>query len=643
VRARERCGFVLLLVLAVACPAQAQQKEPFTITAVDGFVELGVRSRQETRSSRGVEVPYSDELKFEERLHLDLAGYVYLPRFLRYRISGDLQLLQETVQGGNDVLTGGKWSLSFFEEHPYSLELYRDDRQTQVEQPFFRSFEEDTSLYGATLRIRPGPVPTEISYTHRTSERSGSASDLEEIADEFAVRARYDVGEASRTKLEYFRTEEENRGRDISRQRLLVSNRTFLDARKRKRFVGNFQFRQQDDDWRERLATSAAGHLVWEHTNRLSTEYSAQFQRSETDVQESNDLDLGASLRHLLYESLSSTVAAHARMQDASFGRTERFGLNVTEEYTKRLSDWGRLNINFSPYGELVRNRPTQTTAEVLDELRIMPDTLPVELRQRRIDETTIVVTDSSGSTLYLEGIDYLVFVSGDVTELTRLATGSIVADEQVLVDYTYRLTGPSDLVTRGFKLDTSVAIRDWLVLFSQLRFSEEELRSGDPDRELESRDREVLGASMSRGWMSSRVEFERDHSNFRSFTGVSQWVSFSVPKQTWWHASFVTSGRFRSYDDDGESVMRVASVLRFGADVGLRGQLRAALDYQFEEWGGDEGNGFRDLEGFGFLVEVDWQFRSMEISLGGSLSRIERNGEEENVDRLFLRVRRNF
>jgi hypothetical protein len=72
VRARERCGFVLLLVLAGACPAQAQQKEPLTITAVDGFVELGVRSRQETRSSRGVEVPYSDELKFEERLHLDL-------------------------------------------------------------------------------------------------------------------------------------------------------------------------------------------------------------------------------------------------------------------------------------------------------------------------------------------------------------------------------------------------------------------------------------------------------------------------------------------------------------------------------------------------------------------------------------------
>ena len=164
---RGRYALVVLLVLAVASPAQAQQKEPLAVSGLHGFVELGVRWRDETRSSYGVEVPYADELKFEERLHLDLSGYVYLPRFLRYRLSGDLQLLQETEQGNNDVLTGGKWSLSFFEEHPYSLELFRDDRQTNVEQPFFRSYDEETSIYGATFHVRRGPIPTDVSFTHQ--------------------------------------------------------------------------------------------------------------------------------------------------------------------------------------------------------------------------------------------------------------------------------------------------------------------------------------------------------------------------------------------------------------------------------------------------------------------------------------------
>jgi hypothetical protein len=642
--ARRRYGLVLLLAVAITGPVQAQQKEAFTITEMDGFVELGVRSRQESRSSgssaSGVD---SDELKLEQLLHLNLSGYVYLPRFLKYNLAGDVHLLQETEQGNNDVLTGGKWSLSFFEEHPYSLELFRDDRQTQVEQPFFRSYEEDSSLYGATFRIRRGLMPADISYSHRESRRTGVGSDLDEIADDFAVRARHDVGEVSRTKLEYFRTVEENRGRDIFRQRFFLNNRSYLDEYKRRTFVGNLQYREQEDEGRDRLTTSAGGHLVWEHGPRLLTEYGAQFQRTDTDVQDSNDLDLEASLRHLLYQSLSSTIGGHARLQDASFGSTKRYGLNVTEEYTKRLADWGRLDINLFPYGELVRNRPSQTTAEVFDELRVMPDTAPVELGQRRIDSSTIVVTDSTGATIYAEGFDYLVFVQGDVTELTRLATGTIAADERVLVDDGYELTGSSDLLTSGVNLDVSVTIREWLVLYSQLRFSDEKLLSGDPDRELESRDRQVLGVSMSRGWLSTRTELERDDSNSRSFTGLSQWLSLSVPKQNWWHASFVTNSRFRSYDDAGESVMRLASIVRFGADMGRRGELRAAFDYQLEDWSGDGSAGFRDLEGFGALVELAYHFRVTEISLGGSLSRIDRQGQEENLDRLFFRARRSF
>jgi len=642
--ARRRYGLGLVLAVAIAGPVQAQQKEAFTISDIHGFVEFGVRSRQENRSSEsGASGVDADELKFEQLLHLNLVGYVYLPRFLTYRISGDVQLLQETEHSNNDVLTGGKWSMSFFEEHPYSLELFRDDRQTQVEQRFSRDFEVDSSLYGATFRIRRGPMPADISYTHRASERTGVGAYLEETADDFSVIARYDVGEASHTKLEYYRTDEENQGRDIFHQRFFLNNRSYLDEYKRRRFVGNLQYREQEDEGRDRLTTSAAGHLVWEHGPRLLTEYSAQFQRSDTDVQDSNDLDLEASLRHLLFESLSSTVGGHARLQDASFGRTNRYGLNVMEEYTKRLGDWGRLDIDLFPYGELARNRPSQTTAEVFDELRIMPDTAPVELGQRRIDSSTIVVTDSGGATIYLEGSDYLVFVQGDVTELTRLATGTIVADERVLVDYAYELTGSSDLLTRGLNLDVSVTIREWLVFFTQLRFSDEKLLSGNPDRDLESRDRQVVGASMSRGWLSARTEFERDDSNSRSFTGLSQWLSLSVPKQNWWHASFVTSTRFRSYDEADESVMRLASTVRFGADVGRRAELRAAFDYQLEDWSGDGSAGFRDLDGFGALVELVWRFRVTEISLGGSLSRIDRHGEEENLDRLFLRARRTF
>jgi hypothetical protein len=635
---------LLPLLVAAACPVQAQQIEPFEVGNISGFVDLGFRARREDRSRNGVGTAAdSDEIRFEERLHLNLGGYVYHPRFLRYRASADLRVLQELLENDSDVLIGGSWTLNFLQEHPYNFAIFGDVHESQVERPFFRTFDQRSALYGSTLRIGAGPVPVELTYTHSESQRFGAVSDLDQKTDQLSARSRYRVGEWSEGDLEYRATSEDVREQEISRHRLFASNRTFFDRERRKEFTGNLHVRQQEDDAGERLTTSAYGNLGWQHSSKFSTQYRLGFEHSDTELQTVNNWDLGTSLEHQLYESLTSTLELHGRLQDATFGTIERYGLTLGEDYTKQVGAWGRLDIDLASYTELTRYRPAQTTAAAVDESLVLPAIDPVELAQPNVDPTTIVVTDEAGSIVYLEGVDYLVTVGGYVTELTRLATGTIAPDERVLVDYAYRLTGPSDLLSQGLNLDLGLTIWERMLLYTKFRFSEEQRLGGDPGRELRSRDRELIGLRMSRGWISTRTELERDHSSDRSFLGVRQTVSVSLPKRSWWYASFSGTNRFQSFDRLDQRVVRLTSIARFGADVGRRGLLSLAMEYQWENWSGSGDSGTQDLDGFGVKAAFTWRFRRVEATVEGSLARIDRYGQQENTERFFLRLRRRF
>ncbi|MFQ5514448.1 MAG: hypothetical protein ACE5FG_08395 [Myxococcota bacterium] len=614
-------------------------------------MELGVESESEKRErSEGQTTLSGDELEFSQFLHLDGAGYVYHPRFLSLLGAVDLELLQrqhdgdEILAGDDGSLLGGNLGLDFLPEHPYGLSLYGDRSERDVEREFSRSFELRTQLLGARFHYREGPLPLEISYDHRSREGSDLSLDIDETVDEFNVRGTYWIGERSRGKLTYTQTREDigQQNLEIDRQLFSATNTTYLDPEKRKRFSGHLRYHDQSDV-NDLSVTSALASLDWRHSNTLSAQYRGDIQRTEQNGDSVSNLNLSATLRHQLYESLSSTVDVYSRLEDASFGNTHAFGGIVDESYSKRLGAWGRLRLGLRPHAELEIRDPSQDTGFVVNEPVVLADSLPIELRRTDIAVGTLLVTDQSGAILYDENEDYRVTLRGALTEITRIPGGDITDGETVLVDYQHDLGGEADVLTTGVSTRARLELLDRLALYWRLTSWNQRETSGNGKLSLDSRDRQLTGIGFTRPWLSARVEYEDERGSFSSFRALSQAASVYTPPGSRWRARLSGSHRALDYTNTDEEVDRVVLVGTLQAAIGRRGLLRVEVEYERTRWSGQTDSELNDVDAIGVEASLLWSFRRVRAELGTRISRLDRLGQEESVDRVFLRVRREF
>jgi hypothetical protein len=109
---------------------------------------------------------------------------------------------------------------------------------------------------------------------------------------------------------------------------------------------------------------------------------------------------------------------------------------------------------------------PSGTVSNLLfitNESQVLSGTNPVTLLNSNALSTTVVVTDSSGTNVYTNGLDYLLTPSGALTQLQRTTNSSIPDGGIVLVSYDSLLgviqTGLTLTVTNNVQVDAGGAI----------------------------------------------------------------------------------------------------------------------------------------------------------------------------------------
>ncbi len=650
--ASKRLALLLVLLIAAnAAPAATNGNGPesalLKAERVDGYVELGLRGRNDRRSRRGSGTSFSrNELKLDQILHLDVEGFVYYPRLLRFNAGLDLHFLQEVQRGDSLILPGGDLQLNFLESKPYGLSLFGHVSQDEVEETFGRSFESRVESYGAGFRYGLGPLPFRLRYTHRFRERSGDPTvDLVEKADEIKFSGDYRIREGSDGDVRYLFSDSIERGQKRQRHEFLLNNNTYFDSARRKRFTGVARYYA----WTGRGDTSnttVSGTYDWQHTSHLDSSYHFDYQHRKFNTQASDQYNFKSSVSHQLYGSLGSTATVFGNVQDATFGKLGEYGMGINESYTKRLGSWGRLDLGLGPFIRLQQTRPKQNTAFIVDESVVFPDANPVELRRSDIEITTIVVTSLNGATTYVEGTDYTIRSINRRTEMERIDRGGSVGiqlGEVVLVDYQYRLTGSHDLLAYGYNSNAEISYRDWGSLFANSFTQREDVVSGTANRRLEDRNRHVIGLRTRRRWFSALVSFDWDRSSFRSSTGSLQSLSLSTPWPGRWHGTVTATHRGVDFDDPSEELESWRLNANFNLRIGRSGVIEISPEYRKEDWNGGFSAEARDLEAVGGSTSIQWTFRAVEVKMGASIFRLERPALDELHDRYFLQVRRYF
>jgi hypothetical protein len=636
---------ILLLVLATAGPAAAAPgPRPLNFDFLRGYVELGVRGRNDSRTREGAGTDFSkDQVKLDEILHLGTAGSVWYPRLLRFTGSLDLHFMQEFTQGDNLFLPGGDLRINFLEKKPYGLSLFGRVAENEVEETFGRNFETRLTTYGGAFRFLLGPLPFTVRYRHLFQERTGDPeAELQEETDEIDFRGNYRLRAGSDGDVRYIYSDQTLRGQPSQRHDFTLNNITYFDRAKQKRFTGIARYYQ----WEGRTDTSEASlrnTFDWRHTKRLRSRYHFDYSHRTFDVQSSDIYSFGTSIAHQLYGSLSSSAGLSVNIQDATSGMVGEYGVDIQERYMKRLGRWGRINLGLSPFVQLQQLRPREDSSFVVGESVTFSAFDRAMLNQQDIDVSTIVVSSPDRATVYQEGFDYTVNVVDRRTELIRIDTGIIPAGGQVLVDYRFQSRYDNDLVRYGFRGDFEWSYRDWGSLFVDISTKREELVAGFSDRRLDDRDRQEFGFKVNRSWYRVLLAFDWERWSLRSADGNLQTVSLMTPWRRRWRASVSVTHRSRDFTNPIEELESWRVYAEMSTRVGKNGFIDFKPEYASEIWEGEMVADGRDLESVGGTLSLRWYFRALEFRGSVTVRRIVRPGVEGMYDNFFFRVRRYF
>ncbi|MCF6283927.1 MAG: hypothetical protein L3K26_01865, partial [Candidatus Hydrogenedentes bacterium] len=284
--------FVLAIFLLISVQGWSQEVKTVGISDISGHVEMGLKYREDVRVRDSVESSsLTDEMRLHQQIRLNVDGYIVHPRFLEFFLGPEFEYFQQQTsalgfgdQKINDLLVGGDFRLTLLREHPYSVGLYANRTETDVDRLFTRGFVTTRTTWGAKAGVRKGPVPFTIDYNHTELSSTDSSAGIDEVSDQLRLNGRYKLGRMSSGDVwyTYIMTDQQSFGRVVEEHRLTATNVSFFGEEKKRRLAGSIRASQQSGAF-ESTSFNVQEAFFWKHSPRLSTTYSVNFDRTETD------------------------------------------------------------------------------------------------------------------------------------------------------------------------------------------------------------------------------------------------------------------------------------------------------------------------------------------------------------------------
>jgi hypothetical protein len=143
------------------------------------------------------------------------------------------------------------------------------------------------------------------------------------------------------------------------------------------------------------------------------------------------------SLRHRMYRNLTTTAYASGTSIDSDILDEKQKQAGLDFDYRKQ--DLFGANVNASVGGSYREiDRVSQAgLIDIINEAHIVPLSGEFTLDQRFVVVSSIIVTDSTSTQVYAEGVDYDIFsVASDLTQIMAIPGGQINVGDTILVSY---------------------------------------------------------------------------------------------------------------------------------------------------------------------------------------------------------------
>ncbi|MBU0717106.1 MAG: hypothetical protein KJ749_02570, partial [Planctomycetes bacterium] len=377
---------------------------PDSIKAVEfrdfgGHADFVFRQQErEQESKTSTSKTHSEETVLEESVRLETDGYVYHPNFLDFTLGGVFGLVQEDFA---DIVDGKRRDARndgnllefnadayFFERKTFPVTVFAHRRRGLVPRPFLPSLETTTTDYGFTWRYIDKKTPTSLHFSHVDAELSPLliSRGIDDKGRQQNTELRFETGyHFSKDHVLSFRydfesVEEEPFNLNYDADEVTVTHTLKFGGRGQHDLRSELNVRDQRGSidlerrrWREDLRLKYSD--TWQSLFQFEALDRTRGNRSRDvpDVDERSVL-LSGSLRHQLYQSLTSQLRLFGRRQEFKPDlEITRWGGQATFNYRK-TNPWGVLHADYGVRLERNDHRGSAQLTEIIDESRTFRD-----------------------------------------------------------------------------------------------------------------------------------------------------------------------------------------------------------------------------------------------------------------------------
>ena len=481
---------------------------------------LRYQMNQDERTVRGVK-SVDNSHTLTERVDLSSRGYLYHPALFQFRLKFSPEFMQTTQStsdsSGNRTVTGNSFSHNYqinatvLSQKPYSLTAFSHHLEAQSWATYTGVTKTSSDAYGADLSLKYRLLPTTLGFSNSRSEQSGnygSSSDWQEfhlfsnhsgLSGESSLSSTYSINKQVTDTVSTEIITFNNR----------FSNQYQVTKDGRIRLSSNLQFMYQDANALKTDSLFINEQLSWQHHENLQSQYQYAFRQLNSQDTENRANSLDARLTHKLYENLTSIAGLAGNLNDSGDSSEKSVTGLFNTAYQRKLSSWGKLNLAAGITPRYTTRTGSSATVQVSSEGHSLSSATETFLVQPDIEPGSIVVTNSSGTLIYVENIDYRLDLVGITVRISRLPLGTIGDGQLVMVSYRYtRSAGYDDLLlTQSY----SAGIELFNALTVSYRYSKADqtlLAGPAPDR-LNNSEVHLATIRLDEGWGDSGFTYE--------------------------------------------------------------------------------------------------------------------------------------
>lgn len=401
----------------------------------------------------------------------------------------------------------------FMRQKPYAFSLSADKSRRIQNREFFERQIIDSTAYGGNFGLRNKFIPIYLSFSNDSKVIDRAFRPSQKFQDdELALSLNNESRVIGESRLDFTHNKFSRTESGTPDQKGTAEDINFFNQKDlfedNKKLLSSFLRYYKLTGTANSDIFNLNEKLDIEHSDYLNSSYDYNFSDRSSSGIDTKDNRVSANLRHRLYESLNSSFNAYYSDSNATTFSQDAYGLSLSEDYTKRLGRIGRLSTGLGLGYIQEERRAPDNIISIVDEPHTLADGVVTLLDNPRVNATTIVVTNSAGTTAFTLNVDYRIIGAGNRTQIQRIATGSISNGQEVLVDYEAS-SSPS------FKFNTLVEnyrfridfLDDLIGLFYRLDKEAHPKVSGEENTILQTLKDTVFGFDFN--YKNLNVEFE--------------------------------------------------------------------------------------------------------------------------------------